>query len=235
MKKYTYWVGPDQAPSWQERLEGAGLDVFAVRKAPCIPLSARYEIGMVSPEAFTDYSFCSTQLSYYKYSPVAGMHLIISSVDLSDFGLAPETVISPRPDFFPPRQAGPQECTDLIAEPKYKTGQPREWAVLDTEQATQKQRWQKMTQLTGLKPEELWPYHQANHANFMEPRLFVIENGQPVPYSIATTSRICSACLEFFNIVGRSFTRKLVVPCPGAVMFARLTADLYYQVDSLLE
>ena len=232
MKKYTYWIESTAANYWQDRLEEADLDVFNIRKAPCIPLSPRYEIGLVSPEAFTEYIFCNQQLSYFKHSPMAGMSLIISSTDLSEFGLTPETVITPRPDFNPPHLAGPQDCEALVAEPRYLAVQPTEWAELEANERTQKQRWQRMEQLTGLKPEELWPFHRANHANFIEPKLFVEENCLRVPYSIARTSRVCSACLEFFNIVGRSFKRKLVVPCPGAVMFSGLGKDLYYQVDS---
>ena len=233
MKKFIYWIGPTEIESWKLRLEKADLDVFTVRKAPCIPLSPRYEVGVVTPEAFTEYTFCNTQLSYYKYSPFAGMYLIVSSADLSEYGLAHEAVITARPDFIPPRLATPQDCTALINDPKYQRAQTREWADLEKNHENQKLRWEKMTRLTGLNPDELLPYHRANHANFMEPKLFVTENGGPVPYSIAPTSRICSACLELFNIVGRSFSRKLVVPCPGAVMFSKLSSDLYYEVNSV--
>ena len=50
------------------------------------------------------------------------------------------------------------------------------------------------------------------------------------PYSIAKTARVCSACLQFFNIIGRQFREKYVVPCPGASLFAGMAVNKYYRV-----
>jgi hypothetical protein len=52
----------------------------------------------------------------------------------------------------------------------------------------------------------------------------------PVPYSIDKTSQICSACLEYFNIIGANFSKKYLVPCPGAVLFCGMAANRYYEV-----
>ncbi|MEJ2522914.1 MAG: hypothetical protein P8080_08555, partial [Gammaproteobacteria bacterium] len=53
-----------------------------------------------------------------------------------------------------------------------------------------------------------------------------------VPYSIGRTGEICSACLEFFNVIGGRFRNKLVVPCPGAVIYAGLPVNRYIEVLS---
>ena len=75
--------------------------------------------------------------------------------------------------------------------------------------------------LQGMTFEELFVGHCANHANFIEPAYQVLEEGRPVPYSLGKTRTVCSACLEFYNIIGSSFQKKYVVPCPGAVLFCR--------------
>ena len=62
--------------------------------------------------------------------------------------------------------------------------------------------------------EELFIKHCANHANFIEPEYY-IKDEEPIPYSIGKTTHICSACLEFFNIIGSKWKKKLVVPCPA--------------------
>jgi hypothetical protein len=50
---------------------------------------------------------------------------------------------------------------------------------------------------------------------------------------IGKTKEVCSACLEFFNIIGGNFRKKFVVPCPGAVLFAGMSVNQYYQVETI--
>jgi hypothetical protein len=57
-------------------------------------------------------------------------------------------------------------------------------------------------------------------------------NGVIAPYSVADSLRVCSSCLEFFNILGGQWRVKYVTPCIGAVMFARLPADRYLEVNT---
>lgn len=50
------------------------------------------------------------------------------------------------------------------------------------------------------------------------------------PLSKRISNGICSACLEFFNIIGSRLVKKLVVPGPGAVLFAGMAPNRYYEV-----
>jgi hypothetical protein len=59
------------------------------------------------------------------------------------------------------------------------------------------------------------------------------QDGIIVPYSIADSIHVCSSCLEFFNILGNQWPVKYVVPCIGAVQFAHLPVDLYFEVNAL--
>ena len=59
------------------------------------------------------------------------------------------------------------------------------------------------------------------------------ENGETVPYSIDLSERLCSCCLELYNVLGRKFRKKLVRPCLGALFFARMERDRYYEVIAL--
>ena len=53
-----------------------------------------------------------------------------------------------------------------------------------------------------------------------------------VPYSISDSIHVCSSCLEFFNILGKQWPVKYVVPCIGAVQFAHLPMDQYFEVKT---
>jgi hypothetical protein len=77
---------------------------------------------------------------------------------------------------------------------------------------------------------DLFAWHCANHANFIEPIYYLETDQGPAPYSIARTKFVCSACLELFNIIGADWKRKLVVPCPGAALFAGMATNRYYEV-----
>jgi hypothetical protein len=52
-----------------------------------------------------------------------------------------------------------------------------------------------------------------------------------IPYSIDRSAHLCSCCVELFQVLGAEFQRKLVAPCPGATIFARLKPDRYLLVE----
>lgn len=56
--------------------------------------------------------------------------------------------------------------------------------------------------------------------------------GGKAPYSIAGSLHVCSSCLEFFNVIGDQWRLKYVVPCIGAVQFARLPINQYFEVET---
>ncbi|MFH1134888.1 MAG: hypothetical protein V1816_02250 [Pseudomonadota bacterium] len=233
LEKYTYWVETSTAGDLRSRLEHEGLDVFVVRKAVCIPLSTRYEVGLIPPEAWRDYEFCRRQFSWQRSSRFYGMTLIISGVDLAAHGLTPETIIRAKPEFKPPPLPGPECFPALVQTRAYLDSKPAEWDDLSREDPDKIKNWQKIMGLAQEPFSRLLLSHSANHANFLSPTFFMTEdNGLKVPYSIAPTAGVCSACLEFFNIIGPSLVKKLVVPCPGAALFAGLASNTYYEVFS---
>lgn len=132
--------------------------------------------------------------------------------------------------FSLPKLPDREERLKLIEQESYQKAKPPEWENIDAEGPELHHQWLKMMGLRGVSYEELFITHCANHANFIEPIYFIVEENGPVPYSIDKTSHICSACLDFFNIIGTPFRKKIVVPCPGAVLFAGMAANRYYEV-----
>ena len=231
-RKFIYWLEEADARRLTPALKKAGRDVFVVKKAVCIPLSERVEIGIVPPSAWRDYPLCRRQFSWQRQSPLADKTLLVSSeiLDLEETpGLAPEVVVSERPDFQPPRRPTPKEIEALAQAPAFLTAKPQAWEDLSGLSGEAFRNWLKAMGLEGVSAEDLLARHSANHANFIEPAFFV-EDGGRTPYSLGATSEVCSSCLEFYNVLGRDHETKMVVPCPGAVLFARLTPDAYYQV-----
>jgi len=194
-----------------------------------VPLSKEVEIGFVPSDAWGKYSFCRRPSSWYKASPFAGRILVVSSFDLGDYHFTPETIIRDS-DFQPSRLPDGEGKLKLIEQESYQKAKPAEWENIDAEGPELHNQWLRMMGLMGVSYEELFITHCANHANFIEPAYFIGEENEQVPYSIDKTSHICSACLEFFNIIGTPFRKKMVVRCPGAVLFAGMVANRYYEV-----
>jgi hypothetical protein len=77
----------------------------------------------------------------------------------------------------------------------------------------------------------LYLSHTANHANFIKPQFFIQDSEEIVPYSIDKSAHLCSCCIELFGVLGGEYKKKLVSPCPGATIFARLEPDRYLLVE----
>ena len=121
----------------------------------------------------------------------------------------------------------------LIQRDSYLKARPDEWEDLSTEDPQQQKKWLAVMGLAGISFEELFVGHCANHANFIEPRYYALENGTECALlHWAKPPTVCSACLEFFNVIGGSFRKKFVVPCPGAVLFAGMIPNHYYEVST---
>jgi len=205
-----------------------GITIQKAKKAICLPLSKKIQMGYVPPDSWDAYTLCKRQLSWYHTSPFKGQTLVVSSLNLSSRGLTAETQI--RDSKFRCRKfPGKKEQAVLLDRESYRVSKPDVWDRIDPKEKEQNDRWLKVMGIHGQSYDELFITHCANHANFIEPRYF-IENGQPVPYSLGKTVHICSACLEFFNIIGSEWKKKLVVPCPGAVLFAGMAPNRYYEV-----
>lgn len=232
-RKYAYWTNRGKALELKNELTAQGLAVVEPRKAVCIPLSRRSDIGIVPPDTWKNSELCKRPLSWYWMSPFAGDYLIISATSLEQYGFIRPIVLS-NVTFKPPRLPNRTDLIRLASHSNYINAKPVEWDNLDAEDPSQQDRWLRVMGIRGKTYRELFLTHCANHANFIEPEYFVREGDTIVPYSIAETREVCSACLEFFNIIGRQYKKKLVVPCPGAVMYAGLPVNKYIAVETPL-
>ena len=228
--KYNYWLAEHDVKPVTAELKSRDHYIITVKKAVCIPLSRRFDFGLIPPSAWVDFPVCRRQLSWYSRSPMAGKTLLTTSLDLQDLGLEPETIISPSQAFQPPRRPNREEMAALIQRPSYLKSKPSQWDDLEGGGRRQLEEWMKLMRLKDITPEELLLAHSANHANFIEPVYFVDVADRPAPYSLGPTTRLCSACLEFFNILGQNHYLKYVSPCPGAVRFADLEPNKFYEV-----
>ena len=226
-----YWVPKEDANRLRQALARRGVEVTEVKRAVCLPLSRRIEVGLVAPEVWENYALCRRQFSWYRHSPRQGQTLVVSSVPLPDIAPAPSALIR-NSSFYPPRLPDREEQRALIQRASYRNSRPEEWENIGAEDREAQRKWMKVMGLQGLTFEELFVGHCANHANFIEPAYQVLEDHQPVPYSLGQTRTICSACLEFYSIIGSSFKKKFVVPCPGAVLFSGMVPNHYYEVVS---
>jgi len=228
-QKYVYWLEEPVFEALKAEISAIGVSIKEARKAVCAPLSKDVELGYVLPQTWGRFELCKRQLSWYHSSCYSGKILLVSSFDLDTHGIRYEVILR-QSAFKPQLLPTPQEKADLIERNSYKKTTPREWDEIASQDDEEKQRRLNVMGLRGVKFDELFVSHCANHANFIEPAYFIVEEDEPVPYSICKTSHVCSACMEWYNIVGGSFSKKLVVPCPGAVLFAGLITNRYYEV-----
>jgi hypothetical protein len=232
-RKYAYWLPEQEAMDLKARLEATGRSVVECRQAVCSPLSKRIDIGMVTPETWRIQELCRRPLSWYWVSSLAGRYLMVSGTELTEFGLRRQIVLN-RTTFKPPRLPTAEEKARLLQRPSYQNAKPEPWDCFDQAEIARQKQWMRQAGIRVKSFQELFLTHCANHANFIEPEFYVRTDEGRVPYSIAPTKEICSACLEMFNVLGSGFRLKYVVPCPGAAMYAGLAVNRYIAVESTL-
>lgn len=232
--KYAAWLTAEAASVLIARLADQQIALHEARKAVCTPLSGRVDVGLVAPETWRATRLCRRPLSWYWMSPFAGLFLVISKTPLNDFGVPPQIVLR-KSAFRSPAAPSEDEQRRMVQRPSYQKARPVAWEDLNAQDAAEQERWMRTMGIRGKRFEDLFLTHCANHANFIEPEYYVQYAGVPVPCSIAPTNQVCSACLEFFNVIGAEFSRKLVVPCPGAVIYAGLPVNRYIEVETLVE
>ncbi|HTY22367.1 MAG TPA: hypothetical protein VMC85_04510 [Desulfomonilaceae bacterium] len=228
-RKFVYWLEEPVFEALKAEIAATGGPIKEAKNAVCAPLSKRVELGYVLPKTWGSFQLCKSQLSWYHSSRYLGKILLVSSFDLDAYGIRCEVILR-QSVFKPELLPTPGEQAKLIERISYKKARPEVWEAIASLDDGEKQRRLNVMGLRGVKFEELFVSHCANHANFIEPVYFILEEGERVPYSICKTSHVCSACMEWYNIIGGSFRKKLVVPCPGAVLFAGLITNRYYEV-----
>jgi len=226
--KHIYWLEPGDTARLRESLETGGVKVKRAKGVVCTPLDEINKISEVAPEVWEE--TCARQGSWYRASDKCGLHLIISSFELEDH--AHEKAATVRPVAFrPPRSADVEEKRKMVRDPEFAGKVPAGWKRVTEFEKRVYLRW---ANRLGSEVEDfdfLYLSQTANHANFVKPRFYVVENGETMPYSIDRSAHLCSCCLELFQVLGEEYRRKLVAPCPGATIFARLKPDEYLLVE----
>jgi hypothetical protein len=230
-QKYTYWIKREEFFSLLDALQEKRTRVVEAKKAVCHILSKQLQVGFVAPEAWANYEVCKRQMSWYEVSKFVGYTLLVSSFDLAEYGLLPETII--RQSLFSPPILPDYETKKRMTRLEgYQRAKPGEWENIGSNELELSRKWLPMLGMRKKSFQEIFVSHCANHANFIAPQYFITDEKGIVPYSIDKTSGICSSCMEFYNIIGSDFHRKLVVPCPGSVLFAGLPVNKYFEVVS---
>jgi hypothetical protein len=234
--KYVYWMDQADFDDARNQLLGYGEIPVETKKAVCLPLSTRTKVGYVTPDAWSGFETCRRQLSWYANSEYAGRYLLISSTEIRQYGIsATPAVIITRSDFHPPRlpPMGDAMIQRMSNSLEFQRICPPEFLDIASMGEEAQARWLKIMGIRGITYPELFVMHCANHANFIQPEYHLETADGCIPSSIGKTKQVCSACLEFYNLIGGNFRKKMVVPCPGAVLFAGMIVNQYYQVETV--
>ncbi|MBI5375468.1 MAG: hypothetical protein HZA77_08540 [Candidatus Schekmanbacteria bacterium] len=229
-KKFCYWMDPEAVETLKKSLSAKGINPLIAEKLPCEAL--KVDIGIVAPEVWG--RNCQYDAApWYNSSEFNGKFLIVSNSALSEnFEKYLETTISSS-DFQPQNYPGKNEIKKLALSAKFKSCEPHGWLGFPVE--TKERLAQAFKNNVGIPDtiEEIFESWDAIHANFMEGKIALTDEGKTIPYTIAETNRTGTCCVELFNIIGAEFREKLVKPCLGAKIMQALEADRYYKVESI--
>jgi hypothetical protein len=228
-QKFCYWVDLKELKKVRKSLEERGLQLTDEARIPCRVLRASREVGYLAPPAWD--GFCKRRTSWYRESDKAGKFLVVSNTPFDDLNIDNPIIIR-ESNFRAPRLPSPEEILQLIESQEFQARKPPIWEKVDPLDKEFYQKWyERHRSDEPFDFDKIFACHSANHANFLDPKFFVNQNGIMIPYSIADSIRVCSSCLEFFNILGSQWPVKYVVPCIGAVQFAHLPINLYLEVN----
>jgi len=227
-QKYCHWVDSHNLEAIREQFENREDELWEETRIPCRVLRAFMDIGYVIPRAWE--GFCKRRTSWYLSSEKMGKFLVISREPLNFSGLTSPIVIM-NSNFRPERLPTYSEISELARSRPFQAAVPRLWNKPDTVEKEFCEKWLERNQINEpFDFEKILMSHSANHANFIDPKFFHDLNGSKIPYSISNSAHVCSSCLEFFNILGSQSPMKYVVPCIGAVQFAKLPINKYLKV-----
>ncbi len=226
--KHIYWLTKEEVSRLEEQLAARGIKLKFAKGVVCTPLDEINKISCVAPEVWDE--TCARQGSWYRASEKRGLFLVVSSFDVEELRGKKAGTIR-RVDFQPPKAATLEEKKAMAADPDFDLRVPPRWRKTTEVEKRVFLRW---AARLGSETEDfdlLHLSHTANHANFVKPRFFIRESETIIPYSIDRSAQLCSSCLELFHVLGTEHKKKLVAPCPGAVIFARLEPDKYLLVE----
>jgi hypothetical protein len=225
--KYIYWLPKEKEEELRAELQSRNKKLKSGKAVVCTGLDEITEIISVSPDVWA--GTCNRQGSWYRQSDKNGLYLIISSYELECWEHYQEAIIT-ESDFRLPRPVTRKDKEEMVKDADFRSIVPKDWYVVSD---LEERLWTRWARRLGSQEDwdSLFLTHTACHANFIKPRLFLDSQGQRIPYSIDKSANLCSCCLELFQVIGTSWHKKLVAPCAGAVIFARLPADRYLLVE----
>ena len=227
-RKFCYWLGLKGLREVRESLEGKGLELADETRIPCRILRTSKEVGIVAPQAW--HGICRRRTCWYWESEKASQYLVVSNMPLDHPEMGHPIIIT-QSSFKPDRLPTLDEISPLLKSQEFQKKKPKAWEEVEPIEKDFYQTWyERHPENEPFDFDKIFMSHSANHANFLDPKFFAKFNGVMAPYSIADSLRVCSCCLEFFNILGSQWKVKYVTPCIGAVMFARLPANQYFEV-----
>jgi hypothetical protein len=227
-KKFCYWIDSHGLKRVREDIEQKGEELDDETRIPCRVLRSSKDIGYLVPPAWD--GFCKRRTSWYRKSNKAGKFLVVSNTSLDHLDIGNPIIIK-ESNFKPEHLPSYEEVLQLIKSEKYQDLKPDVWEKVDPLDKEFYQRWYERHQPQELFDfDKIFEHHSANHANFIDPKFLTQRDGIKAPYSIADSIHVCSSCLEFFNILGEQWSVKYVVPCIGAVQFAHLPLNRYFEV-----
>ncbi len=227
-QKHIYWLHKAQVPELENYLRTRDMRLRRAKGIVCTPMDRINRVACVAPDVWN--GTCRRQGSWYRASEKNGRYLIISSFDLNGFE-SEKTALITESDFVLDKPASNDEKDLLFEDPELKKRMPLEWHKVEDVEERVYLRWARRLGSSVNAYDELYRTHTANHANFINPRFYLESSHGIIPYSIDRSAHICSCCVELFQILGAHFKKKLVAPCPGAVIFARLKPDRYLLVE----
>jgi len=227
-KKYVYWLTKDEQLELENMLKDKDIKLKKAKGVVCTPLDRINKITSVSPEVWN--GSCDRQGSWYRTSEKNGLYLIVSVFELQGFETRKAAVIT-ESDFVLPRAASVAEKQLLLEDRQFQGRMPSRWGQVAKKEEKIALRWAKRLGSSLKEYDHLYISQTANHANFINPALFVKTSDGIIPYSIDRSAHLCSCCVELFQVLGEKFKKKLVLPCPGAAIFARLKPDRYLLVE----
>jgi len=227
-RKHIYWLTKDEEARLRDELASRKIKVRAAKGIVCTPLDVINKIASVAPDVWND--TCSRQGSWYRTSEQNGLYLIVSSFELEDYEDSKSAVLT-ESAFVPPKLASLENKKALLEDPKLRERIPEGWKQVGEIEKRIYLRWARRLGSDIQEYDFLYLSHTANHANFINPQFFIEDEDGVIPYSIDKSAHLCSCCVELFQVLGGEFHRKLVAPCPGAIIFARLKPDRYLLVE----
>ena len=127
-------------------------------------------------------------------------------------------------DFKPDSLPSEDELQSLVDSREYQESKPRAWEKTGLKDTLIFKILFSATRFWGW-GDNLKKHWIGHRANFLARHHVTEIDGEEVPFSVTGSERVCSSCVEVFNVIADD-SRKLVNACPGSVTFGGAGRDL---------